>query len=119
MTSLKCYYAHSIALFNTEQEQRDLATLKALGLEVLNPNTPAKEAGYKKEGMEFFRKVIQGADVVALRANNDGSINAGCAKEVAWGVEYGLLIIELPSGVSRRALTVEQTREKLREQGAR
>lgn len=69
------YYAHCTAIYNTPQEQRDVETLLALGMGVLNPNCPECDHGYKA--------------------------------------------VELPSAVSRRTLSVEQTREYMREVGAR
>lgn len=36
----KVYYAHSLHLYNTPQEKRDIELLEKLGFEVLNPNQP-------------------------------------------------------------------------------
>src|SRR5690606_7215826 len=41
---LRCYYAHCMAIYGTPAEQRDVATLLALGFQVINPNTPEIEA---------------------------------------------------------------------------
>lgn len=114
------YYAHSIALYGTEQEKRDLATLRNLGFEVVNPNAPEHDAGYKRDGMDHFEKIVKwGSDTLAFRANPDGSINAGVALEIKWALEANHPVIELPANLSRRSLTVEQTRALLREQGWR
>ncbi len=36
---MKVYYAHFMGIYNTHQEHRDIDTLIALGLEVVNPNS--------------------------------------------------------------------------------
>lgn len=113
------YYARSIALYDTPQGVRDIAMLSSLGFHVLDPDNPQSEAGYEREGMTYFRTMIEQADVLAFRANPDGSINAGVAQEIEWAEQLGRPVIELPCGIKRRTLTVDQTRAHLREQGAR
>jgi len=113
------YYAHSIALYDTPQEARDVALLGDLGFEVYNPNNEKDAAGYKTFGMKHFQDIVQNCMALAFRANPDGSINTGVAEEIELARNSHQLVIELPSGVSRRKLTVQQTRELLREQGVR
>lgn len=133
-----CYYAHCMSLYNTPQEQRDVETLRGLGLEVVNPNDPEIEArarsmkdgyaespsGQYSDGSayvmyELFKPLAQKHDVLAFRSLPDGTIPAGVAKEIQWAIEAGKTIIELPSGLSRRTLSLEATREYLREVGQR
>lgn len=116
---MKIYYAHCIAIYNTNQEQRDLETLRQLGFEPVNPNEPAHEDGYNHCGMDYFLKFVGLCDAVVFRAMPDGSIPAGVAKEVGWFIKAGKPVIELPSCITRRALGVESTREALRECGYR
>lgn len=114
------YYAHSIALYNTKQEQRDVETLEALGFEVVNPNAPEHDVGYKREGMAYFQGIIRACDALAFRGNPDGSVNAGVILEIKYAQEhFGMPVFELPSGLFRRGLSVDETRALLREQGAR
>jgi hypothetical protein len=54
-------------------------------------------------------------DLIAFRALPDGSITCGVAKEIKMGPP----VIELPSGVTRRTLTMQQTLETLAELGER
>lgn len=116
----KIYYAHSIALYNSKQEARDVETLSLLGFEVVNPNAQEHDVGYKRSGMLYFETLIRDCAALAFRANPDGTINAGVAAEVAYaGRDPALPIIELPSGVYRRTMTVDYTRAYLREQGIR
>jgi hypothetical protein len=116
---VKVYYAHCLALYGKPQEERDTTILRALGFEVVNPNAPEHAAGYQREGMDYFRRFAKECDAVAFRALADGAIPAGVAEEVhAFRVE-SKPVIELPSGMERRALSVAATREYLRESGQR
>lgn len=114
-----CYYAHCMAIYDTEQEERDLETLDQLGFTVFNPNNAQSSAGYEKEGMGYFMKIIRKCDSLAFRANPDGSIPAGVAKEVSHAKALGKPVIELPCAISRRSLTIDETREWLKECGQR
>ena len=131
---MKVYYAHCQAIYDSPQEQRDVEMLKALGFEVINPNSPEYVAVAKKikstpaycvEGtasamvMDYFTKLVKDCDAVAFRALPDGTIPAGVAKEIEKAMTDGKPVFELPSCVSRRVLTVEQTREYLKEIGQR
>lgn len=113
------YYAHCTSIYNTPQEERDLALINELGFSVYNPNCQEAEEGYKNESMPWFRKKVQECDVFIFRALPDGDIPAGVAKEIGYAREFTKPIIELPSGVQRRVLSVEQTREYLHEVGQR
>lgn len=114
---MKVYYAHPISLYGTKQEQRDIETLKALGLEIINPSDDEKQKLYQEKGIEAFRQFVDGADCIAFRAFHDGSIGAGVAQEIKWA--EGKPVIELPVGLTRRTLSVEATREILKESGHR
>lgn len=122
------YYAHCMAIYGTVQEDRDVLTLEQLGFDVVNPNTRAtdkqcrlvKEARGSKAVMdEIFQPMVKGCSALAFRALPDGSIPAGVAKEIEWAIELGLPVFELPSGIVRRTLDVDVTREYLREIGQR
>ena len=131
---MKCYYAHCMAIYGTPQEERDIKTLKALGFEVLNPNSP----GYIEEAaairqhheelhtsdpghyvMNYFMELVSTCECLAFRALPDGKIPAGVAKEIAAARENDLPIMELPSALTLRAMSVEATREFLTEIGQR
>lgn len=118
---MKAYYAHCTSIFNTPQEERDLKTLKLLGWDVFNPNCEKCSKAYKKEGMEYFRRLVQnsGFGVVVFRALPDGSIPCGIYKEVRWAKDKGIPVVELPSCLSRRELDMDETMEFLYETGQR
>lgn len=122
---MKIYYAHCLAIYNTHQEARDLATLRALGFEVFNPNQPRidqtiremKAAG-RDDYMEYFRAILSDCQVFAFRALPGGAIPAGVRKELNWALEMGLPILELPTLVGR-TLSLDDTRQYLAEVGQR
>ena len=113
------YYAHPMSIYNTAQETRDLEIIKALGFEVLNPNGPEHDAGYKAKGMDYFDECTKDCTIIVFRAFPDGSIPAGVAKEIEFFRKRNLPVIELPVAVARRSLSVEATREALKECGFR
>jgi len=116
---LKIYYAHSIGLYNTPQETRDIELLESLGFEVINPNTLLHHENYQREGMGYFKNVIWSCDALAFRANFDNSIGSGVALEIDFAGEKNIPVIELPSNISRRRLSLEETRGYLTETGER
>jgi hypothetical protein len=121
---LKVYYAHNMGLYGTKQEARDIETLQNLGFEVVNPSDPAICAECNKlptsdERMAFFEQFSITCDAIAFRALPDGAIPAGVAKEIDWFVVLSKPVIELPSSMKRRELSVELTREYLRDVGQR
>lgn len=126
---MRCYYAHCLALYDTPQERRDVELLTALGFEVDNPNQPTIQKRcdeWKRRGRDgnqlltgIFKPRVRRAGVVAFRALPDGSIPAGVAKELEFARAAGVPVIELPSAVRRRTLSLDATREYLKEVGQR
>jgi len=111
---MRCFYSHSVAIYDSKQEQRDLEALKQLGFEPTNPNLPEHRKGYKNKGMDYFGGIITTCDVLAFRAHPNGDITTGVTKEIAFAQEC-----ELPSGIINRILSVNSTRSYLREIGIR
>jgi len=122
MTNMtKVYYAHPQSLYYTPQEARDVALLKSMGFEVVNPSDQKyvdQIAGMinSEDKMQFFVDLVNTCDILAFRSFPDGSIPAGVAQEIKQATSA---VIELPSGVTRRTLSVEATREVLTELGQR
>lgn len=115
----KAYYARPLNLYGSPQENRDKATIAALGFETIEINKPEIQAAAKERGMEPFQVLVEGADAMFFRGFIDGSIGAGVAKEIEWARLVGLPIVELPSKIARRTLTVDETRAMLAELGQR
>ncbi len=123
----KVYYAHPVSLYGTKQEQRDLESLAAMGFEILNPNTEEHTINYEKvtvgadgvRDFNYFINLARTCDVCAFRAFPDGSISSGVAKEIEVFVLDKKPYFELPTGIIRRTLSIEHTKEVLRDSGAR
>lgn len=125
----RAYYAHCMSIYDTYQEERDIASIQQLGYEVVNPNAPATQRACdamvearvaKGRAMEeIFRPLVEDADVFVFRALPDGAVSSGVYREWEWAVEAGIPVIELPSSIERRALSLTLTREYLREVGQR
>lgn len=119
MDKLLVYYARPLSLYDTEQEKRDLAILEKMGFEVFDPNGPEHEEGYKREGMDYFVTQVQKCHGLAFRAFPFGQIPAGVAKEIAAAEAVKNFVIELPSMVGPRILSVDDTRACLKQIGKR
>ena len=120
---MKAYYAHCKVIYRTPQEQRDIATLVALGFDVINPASEEVEAALvgmssSEEIMAYFERFADECDLIAFRALPGGTIPAGVAKEINWFQERKKPVIELP-GFVRPILDVAETRQYLSEIGER
>ena len=113
------YYAHAVNTYNTLQEAWDISTLTKLGFTVMNPNQPVHDVGYKASGMEYFYNRLDNCDALAFRALPGGAIPAGINKEIAYMRMRNKPVFELPNWIGRHILSVEDTREYLREIGHR
>ncbi len=116
---MRVYYAHCMSIYNTLQEERDVETLHKLGFEVVNPNDPTSEDKYKRLGIIYFTELAKGCDALAFRALLTGAIGAGISAEIEAVRAAGIPVFELPTGIKKRAISVENTREYLHESGQR
>ena len=118
---MKAYYARPISVDDTPQEQRDHELIKKLGYEPYPIGEVKKEilSRYKKEGMEVFKEVVLESDCIIFRSFPDGSIGAGVMREIIWAQEAGIPVVEFPRKLPRRYLSVDDTREMLKELGQR
>lgn len=135
---MRIYYAHCMAIYSTPQEDRDITLLETIfpGECIINPNAPminkqcaAIHAEVDAQGGDtrageiimntVFKPLVLSADVVVFRALPDGMIPAGVLKEVQWAVEAGIPVLELPSAMSRRELSLTATKQYLKEIGQR
>lgn len=94
-----------------------LKELKATLIEIDAINT-FKDAGAAVMNL-VFEEMAKSCDLLVFRALPDGSIPAGVYKEMTWAQEAGIPVMELPSNLSRREMTVQATREYLKEVGQR
>lgn len=117
---MKIYYAHCVAIYHTPQEQRDLDLIKKLfpNAEIFNPNNEECQTVAKEKGMDYFKDLVQGCNMLVFRALPNGKISSGVYKEIEWTNEISNPVIELPC-YTGRAMTVEDTRQFLKEIGSR
>ena len=123
---MKVYYAHCKAIYGTIQEKRDIEVLESLGFEVLNPGTDyhtKKSKEYIKRtgfaNMGYFIDLVNKCDALAFRALPTMEISTGCYKEIETALNIGIPVIELPCRISKRGLSVEESKEYLKECGYR
>ena len=97
-----------------------------LAIGACNASYSAYQAVYemrKEEGhpnpFRFFKELAVDIGSLAFRAFPDGTIGAGVYGEIMAVKQAGGLVIELPSMLECRGLSVDQTRAYLKELGAR
>jgi len=126
-SKLKCYYAHSMHIYGSLQEARDMTLLEKLGFAVINPSEKSFAAAYEtwkkanpyERAMRYFEDCVMSCDVVAFRAHIDGKIPSGVGAELEAALKVGIPVIELPSLVSGRMLSLKDTVEYLKLNGQR
>lgn len=110
---MKVYYARPISLYGTHQDKRDIEIISKMGFELVNPNKEELQERYKKEGMDVFTQAVSDCDALFFRAFQDLKISAGVKKEIDKAIELGIPVLELPTIIERRILSVDGTREYL------
>lgn len=118
MSKLTVYYAHPLSLYGTPQEDRDVDMLRQIGFEVYNPNSKKDDEQYANRGMGLSI-IEEQCNLLAFRAFPDGNISSGVAQEIRHARILCLPILELPNGIIRRELTIEQSKEYLNNLGQR
>lgn len=121
------YYAHPMNLYGTEQETRDLKTIKLLfpNKEILNPNSPEiqrqaknikKDTNSSEEVMKYFLDIIEDmCDSLIFRGLPNNDITAGVWVEIKHAEKCDYPVVELPCLLSSyRELSIDDTREYLK-----
>ena len=124
---IKIYYAHCQAIYDTRQEDRDIALLEQLGFEVVNPNTEEileglakfKKANPDRNSMNYFYEILEECGALAFRSTPNGMIPCGIFSEIEFIQSLALPVIELPSMINAREMDIKQTRDYLHEIGQR
>lgn len=123
----KVYYAHSMHLYNTLQEKKDIDFLESLGYEVVNPNCKVFERQYRswlienniqdKDKMKWFESIVKPCDVLAYRSHTNLRIPSGVLYEIDYAFRNGILVFEIPTIIESRRMTLKETRQYLRDVG--
>jgi hypothetical protein len=87
---LKVYYAHSICLYGSENEARQLIRimLKFKGAKIINP------ALHPNESMDYYLGLVENCNIVVF-SNLLGKITSGVGKEVNHALQKGIEVYEL------------------------
>lgn len=103
-------------------------------IEIYNVHTPTCPGGMKCMGYaphthprdasgeimtRIFQPLAKGCDLLVFRALPDGMIPSGVLKEIQWADEARIPVLELPSAMMRRELSVAATKQYLKEIGQR
>lgn len=123
----KVYYARCMSLYGTKQEKRDIMTLNSMVNDVEIIQFPSQAlidetvlASIDAPIMSmFFFPLVNTADLLAFRSLPDGGISAGVASEIEYAQQIGVPVVELLRFHGRPRLSVEETRQYLREVGQR
>ena len=79
---LRCYYAHSMQIYNTDREQQELDIIKKHFIKVICPNN---DIGDTSKGMRTYLQVVKWADVV-VASEYKGHIGGGVYSEVHYAL---------------------------------
>lgn len=128
---MKVYYAHCLAIYDTQQEYRDELAINSFlfpHYEIINPNCIAVQEEcdrMKKDGLgadimeSIFKPLVLSCQALIFRGLPDGRIPAGVMQEITWAKKAGLPVLELPSFGYDRKMSVGLTRQYLEEVGQR
>ena len=115
---MKVYYAHPINYYNTTTEVKDIETLEKLGFEVFNPNQRWIDQGYINSGrdMNFFKKLIEDCNCLAVRPNHKNDITSGVAFEINYAYEIGIPVFVLTdhTTLKKKFLSYEATKKYIK-----
>jgi nucleoside 2-deoxyribosyltransferase len=119
------YYAHSMNLYNTPQEKRDHELIKSMGFKLFCPNCKEVDAKVKAfiggydNIMSVFEPFIDKCDGLIFRAMPDGKIGSGVVYEIKYAISNNKPVLELPTIIETRYLSITDTKAYLRYLGQR
>lgn len=113
----RAYFARPINIYGSNQEKRDIELISSMGFSVAEITDSATQEKYKTRGMQVFLDMIKEREALFFRALPDCSIPAGVLLEVKQAISLDIPVLEIPSAITRRGLSVDETREYLRQVG--
>lgn len=125
MSKPRLYFAHPINVYGTDLEAALLERIaeRYPDHEIVNPNAPEHDAGYKAKGMAYFLEdILPKCDECVLLAFRDGKIGKGVYAEAEALHAIGNPVWEILSSGDfftwapnpSRCLTVDDTRARIR-----
>ena len=119
----KVYFARCIEQYGKEEDSEDIINFMKLGFGIIDPKEFFDKETYDDIGMQHFYNHIKKADVFAFRSLPTGNITAGVSKEIHYAHNINIPVLELnQNNMQRRrmrTLSVEETREYLKQKGVR
>lgn len=119
MSKKKAYFARCITDYNTDHDKYCIEDIEGLGFEIVDPNEFFTQEEYDKRGMEMFFERIEKCDVFFFKGLPDRKVTAGVFKEMLHALGHNLPIFEIPFNVAERTMSVDETRQHLKEKGVR
>lgn len=130
---MKIYFAHPVNTYGSELERQLMVAIERLlpGAVVENPNQEVHQRGYQTtklrtgNGMQYFEEeVLPQCDRCVILAFSEGTLGAGVVKEAqfflalqqpVWEIDPYIASLTVIHRIDpKRALTVEQTRERIK-----
>lgn len=87
------YYAHSMQIYNTDQEKREYDQLNKLGFNIVCPN---RDLSLGNEMSRYLRIVAKCKDLVA--SEYSGFIGKGVYLEIRWALRHEIPVYVLRKG---------------------
>lgn len=84
------YYAHSILIYNTKREKKELKFLRKKFSSILNPNTDIKWDDTTK--MEPYFRAVKNSDIVVV-SEHKNHIGKGVYDEIKTALNRNILVI--------------------------
>ena len=132
----KVYFAHPVSDYGgTARQLRAVAAIEAhfagtadtspfsspIPFELINPDRPEHQKGYIRDGMDYFRRLMDGCHHLIFMRFPDGSIGAGVGAEIKSAFSRGIPVFEVHRDAIYRpvdamptpVLTIEETRAML------
>ena len=88
----KVYYAHSLQIYNTKREKRELRVLKKKFSEVCNPNTDI--TWDNKTKMEPYFEAVRNSDIVVV-SEYMSHVGKGVYEEIKTALNHKILVLHL------------------------
>ena len=97
----KVYYAHSLQIYNTKREKRELRFLKRKFSEICNPNTDI--AWDNRTKMKPYFEVVRNSDTVIV-SEYMNHIGKGVYEEIKKALNHKILVLRLKKKFFRNSL---------------
>lgn len=116
---MKAFYSRPINLYGTLEDQRNIDSIKSLGYEVIDTESEEIQAEYSRKGMDVFFDLIKNTDVLFFKCALNMQITQGVYKHIVFASDNGIPVLEIPTILNARVMSLEDTRKYLQLTGKR